>query len=238
MARMRGIAILLLAAAPSFAGADDERRAGAMSVINAMREYYNLLKMPGNGNIESIRDRLIANIEHVKAKTQKSVRTQIDKGFDSKYGKDAAFHKCLAQILAAQGKRGLNTLYKRYRKMRASPDTRVAIAEAFAGCKDERALDFLLKICHDDDAKVAAAAVRGAASYVPEEKKARLKVMRTFVDAYTKVTAKAQGKGRDTDERKAYDTLKPALDATLNKYSKGEKLDSAQAWDAWLREQD
>jgi len=230
---MRGTVLLLFAA---FAVAGDDRE-GAATVIQAMREYYALLGAPGNGNIESIRDRLIANIEHVKAKTAKSVRTQIDKGFDSKYGKDAAFHKCLAQILAAQGDPGLNVLYKRYRKMRRSTDTRVVIAEAFAECKNARALDLLLKICHDDDAKVAAAAITGCCNYVPEKKKSRLFVMRTFVDIYTKVTATAQGKEKDSDERKAYDTLKPVLDATLDKYSEGEKLDSAQAWDAWLREQ-
>jgi len=230
---MRAWGILLLCAAAS-AGED---RGAAMAVIGAMREYYALLGTPGNGNIESIRDRLIANVEQVSAKTQKSVRGQIDKGFGSKYGKDAAFHKCLAQILAAQGKPGLNTLYKRYKKMRKSTDTRVAIAEALGACKDVQALELLLKICHDEDAGVAAAAIAGCCNYVPESVKSKRFIMRTFVDIYVKVTATAQGKERDSKERKAYDTLKPVLDKSLDTYSGGEKLDSAQAWDAWLRAQ-
>jgi HEAT repeat protein len=233
MRGMRAWGILLLCAVAS-AGED---RGSATEVIAAMREYYALLRTPGNGNIESIRNRLIANVSGVSAKTQKSVRSQIDKGFDGKYGKDAAFHKCLAEILAAQGKPGLNTLYKRYKKMRRSTGTRVAIAEALGACKDKQALDLLLKICHDKEADVAAAAIAGMCNYVPESVKSKRFVMRTFVDIYIKVTATAQGKERDSDERKAYDTLKPVLDKTLDLYSGGEKLDSAQAWDAWLRAQ-
>jgi len=225
---------MLLAASVAFAGED---RASAMAVVGAMREYYALLGQPGNGNIESIRDRLIANVPHGSYKTQKSVRTQIEQGFKAKYKKDAAFHKCLAQILAAQGKRGLNRLYKVYRSMRKQTETRAAIAQAMAGCKDESALDLLLKMVHDDEEKVAAVAVAGTARYVPKDGDAKRRVMRTLVDLYAKVTAKAQGEPKLSDERRRYDVLKPVLDKTLDAYSGGEKLDSAQAWDAWLREQ-
>lgn len=225
---------MLLLTSAAFAGED---RASAMAVIGAMREYYALLGQAGNGNIESIRDRLIANVPNVSAKTQKSVRTQIEKGFSSKYKKDAAFHKCLAEILAAQGRRGLNRLYKVYRKMRKSTDTRVAIAEAMAECKDDGALDLLLKMVHDDEAKVAAAAIAGTRRYIPKDKDGKRRIMRTLVDLYAKVTAKAQGEPKLSDERRRYDRLKPVLDETLNAYSDGEKLDSAAAWDAWLREQ-
>ena len=71
----------------------------------------------------------------------------------------------------------------------------------------------------------------------PDAKKARRNDMRALIDIYTKVTSKAQGKAPDSKERDAYDLLKPVLDKVLNAYSGDEKLDSAQAWDAWLREQ-
>ena len=230
---MRGIGILLLCAT-AIAGED---RASTMAVISAMREYYGLLAQQGNGNIESIRDRLIANVPHVSAKTQKSVRTMIDRGFGSKYKKDAAFHKCLAEVLASQGQKGLNKLFQRYKKTKKSTDTRVGIAEAFGGCKDQKARPLLLKIIHDKQHSVAGAAMTGLINFVPEDKKAKRNDMRALIDIYTKVTATAQGKAKDSKEREAYESLKPILDKALNAYSDDEKLDSAQAWDAWLRAQ-
>ena len=230
---MRAIAIVLLCAVAATAG-----NPGAQSaVVSAMREYYGLLGSSGNGNIESVRDRLIANVRYVSPKTQKSVRTMIDKGFGGKYKKNAAFHKCLAEILAAQGKYGLNKLFQRYKKMKKSTDTRVGIAEAMGSCKNPYALGLLLKIVHDKQPAVVAAAAQAMTEHIPKSEKTKRSVMRTLIDIYTKSTAKAQGKDRDSKQRKAYETLKPVLDKTLDTYSGGEKLDSAQAWDAWLREQ-
>ncbi|MHC4938154.1 MAG: hypothetical protein ACYTHK_04220 [Planctomycetota bacterium] len=226
---MRLLALLLLCTA-AFADSKQE-------VIAAMREYYGILASSGNGNIESVRDRLIAHAPEVNAKTQKSVRTMIDRGFNSKYKKDAHFHKCLAQVLAAMGDQGMNKLYQRYKKMKRSHDSRAAIAEAFGGSKSKKARGILVKIIHDKEPVVAAAAMKGLKNHIPEDKKAKRNDMRELVDIYTKVTAKAQGKEPDSKERKAYDELKPVLDDVLNAYSGDEKLDSAAAWDAWLREQ-
>jgi len=230
---MKGIGTLLLLAAVALgAGKGD---AGA--VIQAMREFYGLRSAGGNdGNIESVRDRLIANWKAVKPKTQQSVRRQVDMAFDAKYGKSVKFHKCCAQILAAQEKAGLNKLNQRYKKMKKSPETRVVIAEAMGECKNTYARKLLLKMLHDKDGRVAAAAAKGLVNYLPKDKKAKQADMKELVKVYTTATANAQGKGRDTKERKNYDAIKPAFDAVLNKYSGDQKLDSAEAWSAWLKE--
>ena len=112
-----------------------------------------------------------------------------------------------------------------------------AIAEAFGACKSKRARAMLLKIVHDKKPLVAGAAMNGLLNHVPEDKKAKRNDMRALIDIYAKVTSKAQGKDPDSKEREAYDFLKPKLDKVLNAYSGDEKLDSAAAWDAWLREQ-
>ena len=229
---MREIGIVLLLA--SVVCAD---RASAMEVINAMRDFYAARSSSGDGNIESIRDRLIANWKSVKPKTATSVRRQVDMAFDPKYGKSIKFHKCCAEILAAQEKAGLNKLNQRYKKMKKSVETRVVIAEAMGECKDPYARKLLLKILHDKEATVAAAAANGLTNYIPKDKKAKLSDMKEMITVYTKATANAQGKGKTTKERKAYDTVKPALDAALNKYSGDAKLDSAQAWGAWVKEE-
>ena len=98
------------------------------------------------------------------------------------------------------------------------------------------ALTVLRKLIHDKDPDVAVAAIEGCAKYAGETKKAKNATMRDLIDLYGKVTAKAQGKGKEDKERIRYEKLKPAFDNALNVFSDGEKLDSAQAWDAWLRE--
>jgi len=231
---MRALLVWILIVSPALSGADPE---STSRMITAMREYYALLGGRGNGNIESIRDRLIRSLPGCSAKAQKSVRTQLVKGFKPKYKKDAAFHKCLAEVLASNGKRGLSQLYKTYKSMGKAPDTRVGMAEAMAACGDDYALSLLLKLMHDQDPRVAAAAVGGCGKLVPRDKKQVRATMKLLIAHYTKVTASAQSKAKESRERKRYDALKPVFDRTLDKYSGGEKLDSASAWDAWWREQ-
>lgn len=229
--RRLGITLLLC----SLVTAGDRGNGAALN--QAMREFYGARSGHGSGNIESIRDRIIANWRAVKPKTQTSVRRQVDMGFDAKYKKDTEFHKCLAQILAAQETKGLNKLYQRFKKTKRSTATRVVIAEAFGECKNPKARKLLLKILHDKEADVAVAAANGLLSYIPKNDKAKRSDMRELIKVYTKATASAQGKGKDKKERKAYEKIKPAFDKALDKYSGGQKLDSARAWDAWLREQ-
>jgi hypothetical protein len=230
---VKRLGILLLLCGVATAGG----KGNASALIQAMREFYVVRNGFGNGNIEGIRDRIIANWSAVKPKTQTSVRRQVDMGFDAKYKKDTEFHKCLAQILAAQEKAGLNKLYQRFKKTKKSTATRVVIAEAFGECKNPKARSLLLKILHDKEADVAVAAANGLLSYMPKDDKAKRSDMRELIKVYTKATSSAQGKGRDKKERKAYEKIKPAFDKALDEYSGGQKLDSAKAWDAWLREQ-
>jgi hypothetical protein len=65
------------------------------------------------------------------------------------------------------------------------------------------------------------------------KEKTRKATMKELVAYYVKVTNKA---GKGEDERKLYQALKPAMNETLKAFSGGESLDSAEAWDAWLRE--
>ena len=201
-----------------------------------MRGFYGTIRMSGDGNIEAIRDTLIANLPHVGEKMAKSVRNQLDKAFAAKYKKSSEYHKCLAQVIASNGKRGVNKLYNRYKKLAQSHDTREVIVEALGECGDINALTPLRKMIHDSKPDVAAAAIHGCEQYAKQTKKAKNATMRDLINLYGKVTAKAQGKDKKSKERVRYNTLKPAFDKALNAYSDGEKLDSAAAWDAWLRE--
>jgi len=213
------------------------KRAAAQSAVTAaMRQYYGTIRMQGDGDIKEIRDRLIANLPDVGEKMAKSVRNQLDKAFAAKYKKSSSYHKCLAEVIASNGKRGVNKLYNRYKKLAQSHATRAVIVEALGECGNVYALTPLRKMIHDKEPYVAVAAIDGCAMYATKTKKAKKATMRELIDLYGKVTAKAQGKAKKSKERIRYETLKPAFDKALNAFSDGEKLDSAAAWDAWLRE--
>jgi hypothetical protein len=230
--RLLGLLLLVLPAAaegPSRAEAETE-------IVAAMRAFYGTIGSQSDGTMPEIRDKLIANLPHVGEKMAKSVRDQLDKAFAAKYKKSDAYHKCLAQVIASNGSRGVNKLYNRYKKLAQSHSTRLVIVEALGECGDVVALTVLRKMIHDNQPDVAAAAINGCAQFATKTKEAKAATMRELIDLYTRVTAKAQGKDKESAERVRYETLKPVLDKALNAYSEGEKLDSAEAWDAWLRE--
>jgi len=232
---MRMLVLLLLLTIPA-AAIDSKRAAAETAIHGAMRDFYGTIRIKGDGNIESVRDRLIASLPDVGEKTAKSVRNQLDRAFASKYKKSNAYHKCLAEVIASNGKRGVNKLYNRYKKLARSHSTRAVIAEALGGCGNVHALTVLRKMIHDGEPYVAVAAIDGCAKYAAQTKHAKNATMREMIDLYGKVTAKAQGKSMESKERIRYELLKPAFDKALNAFSDGEKLDSAAAWDAWLRE--
>jgi len=227
----RGALILLLFAA---AGVADDRQA-TMSVVGAMREYYSLLTITGDGNIDSIQSRIRNNISGCSAKTAASVIRQLNKGFKAKYKKSDHFHKCLAVMLAADTRTGISTLYRTYKSSRKYPVLRRSCAEALADCGHRQAVDTLLKIIHDSDPDAAAAAVKGLANYKFKAKK-RKDVTRKMITRYMKVTDAAAGKKRDSAEMKMYTTLDAAMRTSLKAIA-GEELDSALAYDAWWRDQ-
>ncbi|MHC4952827.1 MAG: hypothetical protein ACYTGZ_02980 [Planctomycetota bacterium] len=232
---MRWLGIILLLAVPAVADKTRERQAAA-AVDSAMREFYGTLRSKGDGNIASIRDKLIANLPYVGEKTAKSVRNQLDRVFAAKYRRSDSYLKCCAEVIASNGKRGINKLQGRYRKLARSHGTRAVIAEALGDCKNIHALKVLRTIIHDKEPHVAVAAIDGCAKYAGKTKEATNSTMRDLINLYAKVTSKAQGKKADSKERIRYAALKPAFDKALNAFSEGEKLDSAEAWDAWLRE--
>jgi hypothetical protein len=234
MRRMRVMALVLLVSLPVAAGSKEA--AARKQVDAAMRDFYGTLRSKSDGNIRDICDRLIAALPHIGGKEQSTVRNSLDRVFDARYKRTPTYLRCVADVIASNGKRGINKLHNRYTKLKRSYETRAVIAAALGDCKNVHALTVLRKMMHDKEPLVAVAAIDGCAKYSGETKKAKYTTMRDMINLYAKVTAKAQGKGIDTKERMRYMSLKPAFDKALNAYSDDAKLDSAQAWDAWLRE--
>ena len=230
---MKRIALLLVTLT-SFAAAD---RGSELAINSAMREYYGILRgTVGISRMQSIRNRIVNHVKGVKPKTRASVVRQLNKGFDSKAVSGTDFHLQLAEALAGCGKTGIAMLKKRIKASSKRLTLRRLCTEALGSCGNQLALKVLLGVIHDKDADVAAAAVKGCASYAKSKAKTRKESMKKLVARYTKVTADAAGKARDSDQRRLYDALKPAMNETLKAFSGGESLDSAEAWDAWLRE--
>jgi len=208
-----------------------------LACAQAIREFNQLLiGGDGGGSIESVRDRICANLKNASPKVAKSIRFQIDRAFDPKYGKEGDFLRCMCQMLAAGGDDGINKLYKRYKSSAKRESLRRYAAETLGECGDPDALDPLLKMIHDGDPGVAAAAVKGCAAYPKVKVPVRKAAMRTLIDRYRQVTDGAAGKAADAVETKLYEAVKPAMDETLKAFSGGESLDSATSWDSWLRE--
>jgi hypothetical protein len=228
---MRRLALLLLAAT---AAAD---RDAELAVAYAIKDYRWMLGgRPTEATIESVRDRVVAHIRDCDPKTQASVRRVLNEGFEEKYGKDADFHRCVADMLAKSGGPGIAMVEKRFRGSPKRDELRRVLAEALGACGDAKALDALLRMTNDRTPEVAAAAVTGCAAFAkvkPDERKA---AMRVLVDRFRKVADEAAGKDEETREARTYRQIKDPMNATLKAFSGGEELDSPQAWDAWLRE--
>lgn len=225
---MRHVALLLLAAAALAEKADD------LTAANAMRDYYATLRGETHVTIENVRDRLVPVMKRLSPDVGKSVRYQVQRGFEEKKG-DLAYQRCLSEILAAGGRAGIAVLFKEYKGWKKDDPLRIAMAESLGACADEEALDPLLDMAFDKAPEVAAAAVKGCASYAkvkPDKRKASVKKL---IDLYGKVTDGAAGKAPDTPQMKMYEALRPAMNATLKAFT-GEALDSAVAYKAWFQE--
>jgi len=225
---------MLLALAYGALAAD---RAAETAVAGAIRTYsFILVGRADASQVESVRDTIAANIGGCGPRVAASIRRQLDRGFDPKYKQDTAFHKVTAEALASCGEQGVNMLWKRFKGSSKRDDLRIVIAEALGGYGDPSALDALLKMMHDGLPEAVAAAVASCTRYAKVKPERRKEAMRQLVDRYRQITDDAAGKEQDAREMHMYRKVKPAMDATLEAFSGGERLDSAQAWDAWLRE--
>ena len=222
-------AVLLLLASAALA----DRNADA-AAISAIRDYYRTLR-PNESGIENVRGRLVPVMKDLSPKTGKSVRNVIRRGFDRKYEKDLAYHRCLCEILAAGGKPGINLLYKQYKSSMKNHPLREAMADVMGDCGDELALDPLLKMMHDKTPSVAAAAVMSAANYARIKEDKRKAAVKKMIEHFSKVTDQAAGKPAESKQMQMYRALKDPMNATLKGFTR-EALDSAAAWKSWFAE--
>jgi hypothetical protein len=220
--------VLLLAAA---AFADDE---ADLVATNAMRDYYATLRGQTHVTIEGVRDRLVPVMKRMSPRVAKSVRYQIQRGFEARQN-NVAYQRCLCEILAAGGNAGIAVLYNEYKGSLKNDPLRVAMAESLGACGDDEALDPLLKMAFDKAPDVAAAAVRGCGKYPKVKPDRRKAAVKKLVDLYGKVTDDAAGKAPETPQMKMYEALRPAMNETLKAFT-GESLDSAAAFKAWFQE--
>jgi len=225
---MRHATILLLAAA-ALADKNDD-----LTAVNAMRDYYATLRGETHVTIESVRDRLVPVMKRISPDVAKSVRYQIQRGFEAKKG-DLGYQRCLSEILAAGGRAGIAVLLKEYKGWKKDDPLRIAMAESLGACGDEEALDALLDMAFDKAPEVAAAAVRGCGSYPKVKQDKRKAAVKKLIDLYGKVTDGAAGKAPDSPQMKMYEALRPAMNETLKAFT-GEALDSAAAFKAWFQE--
>jgi hypothetical protein len=225
---MRHATLFLLAAA---AFADDS---GDLAASHAMRDYYATLRGESHTTIQSVRDRLVPVMKRLSPDVGKSVRNQIQRGFEVKKN-DLAYQRCLCEILAAGGGTGIAVLTKEYGSWKKNDPLRAVMAESLGACGDEKALDPLLKMAFDKAPEVAAAAVKASASYPKVKPDKRKAAVKTLVDLYGKVTDDAAGKAPETPQMKMYEAVRPAMNETLKAFT-GEGLDSAAAFKAWFQE--
>ncbi|MHC4162892.1 MAG: HEAT repeat domain-containing protein [Planctomycetota bacterium] len=225
---MRRAGILLLLAGGALANPD-------VTAAHAIRDYNWTLVGRASYSIESIRDRLVPVMQSMSAKVAKSIRFQLDRGYKKKYKQTPEFLAVVSQILAAGGTNGIATLWRRYKAEGKRDQVRLGIAEALGGCGNDRALTTLLKIVFDKTPEVAAAAVRGCASYGKVKQDKRKAAVKKLVERYAKVYDQAAGKEPETVQAQMYQALKPTMNATLRAFT-GQELDSAAAWKAWLGE--
>jgi hypothetical protein len=233
---MRGgvLAILTLLGSAAVAAADEANHDQVLA--GAIREFNFILLGRSDGSIDSVRDRIVAHLKDGSPKVAKSIRFQLDRGFTPKYQASLHVQTCIAQMLASGGTQGIAKLFQRYKASMKRDDLREAIADALGGCGDDQALETLLKVMYDKEPKVAAAAIRGAANYAKVPPDRRKAAMRAIIDRYSRVTDAAAGKEADAPPMLLYKAVKAVVDDALKAFSGGESLDSAIAWDAWLRE--
>ena len=188
------------------------------------------------GSIDSVRDRILASLPRCSSRLARKIRTQLLRGFRPEARGDRHFHRCVARMLAAAGPRGISALATEFRKARKRPALRVVIAEALGESARLGALPVLRKMLKDPEPEVVAAAAGACGRFADAGPVVRLSTMRQLIARYRKLSSDAAGKGPDSRAMRMYRTAKPAMDQALKALSRGESMNSAEAWESWLHD--
>ena len=226
-------ATLLLAVLAATAHAD---RGADMIPTVANSDYYVTLRPRGDSGIFSVRDRLKPGLQELSPRVGKSVRNVLRRGFQKKYKKELPYLTCLVEILAAGGDAGISILAKQFKGEGKRPELRKVIAEELGKCGDDRALSSLLKMTHDKEPDVAAAAVTACAPYAKVPEKRRKAAVKALIEHYRKTGDRAAGKDRDAPPMRMYLALRGPMNATLKAFTGADGLESPDAWKAWFAE--
>ncbi|MHC4222817.1 MAG: hypothetical protein ACYSUN_02415 [Planctomycetota bacterium] len=232
---LRCVLILLLAAGT--AAAD---KAADRIIQRIMKRFEVVLEDPvaRKTEKESADSLCIRYLNHIKMcgkPTAKMACAKLSKGFDPKYKGDKEFHACLAKLLAASGKLGVDALHRVYRKSSKRDEIRGIIVVALGNCRECYALDALrrMMLCEKSPA-VLAQIVRACGQYNRQACKIRKSTMEQLLRRYKKLARVAASKP-DSQEAQLYVKLKPALDESLSALSGGAHHKSARDWEHWLR---
>ncbi len=228
---MRGICILLLLTGVAFAD-----RAADRAVREGYLEFVNFIGKRG-GSLQAMHDKIVPNFTKAGPRYQTSVLKNLPKAFQNKkYGLTLGDKAVIAETLAGCGSKGLAKCKQLLKANKRDARVRLVIAEALGTCNNSRALKILTaSVIHDKDPSVAEAGVLACRPYAGGKQQARKDAMQSMIKLYIRVTDAAAGKKSDTDAARLYKRLQPALNITLKEFSGGTSLDSAKAWEAWLK---
>ena len=228
---MRSTCILLLLAGVALA----DRTADA-SVSAGYLEFVNFIGKRG-GSLQTMHDKIVPHFAKAGPRYQGSVLKNLPRAFQKKYKLSVEEKGMIAATLAGCGSKGLAKCKQLLKANRRDARVRLVIAEALDTCNNSRALKILIaSVIHDKDPAVAEAGVLACRPYAGGKQRARKDAMQSMIKLYIKVTDAAAGKKSDTDAVKLYKRLQPALNITLKEFAGGASLDSAKAWEAWLKE--
>ncbi|MCZ6574061.1 MAG: HEAT repeat domain-containing protein [Planctomycetota bacterium] len=229
---MRSTCILLLLTAVALAD-----RAADRAVYEGYLEFVRFIGKRG-GSLQAMHDKIVPNFRKAGPRYKTSVLKNLPRAFqDKKYGLTLGDKAVIADTLAGCGSKGLAKCKQLLKANKRDAQVRLVIAEALGKCNNSRALKILTgSVIQDKDPAVAEAGVLACRSYVGGKQQARKNAMKSLITRYIRVTDAAAGKKSDTDAVKLYKRLQPALNTTLREFSGGTSLDSAKAWEAWLKE--
>jgi len=220
--------LLLMAAGTALAGPADDRTAWRATV-----EFRRHLLGLSSGNLPSIEERITKHLPKTSVRARKKIIYELDRAYRRKYDASTEFLNATARMLAAGGPAGRRKLVRRFKAKRPK-EQKLGIIDALAG-SGQHALPKLLELVDEEDPEIAERIVRACAGFAELGEKWRKKAAKELAKQFKRIELAAGGKAADSDEMKLYRTCRPAYNETLAKLT-GEKLNSADAWKAWLRD--